>query len=84
MIALQPGVSAHDFVQQQRKEMAFTSARTDANGQFTFPQQLPKGQAYGLVVVARGYHDLAVESALRLSANAPEQAQLSAIPLVPE
>ena len=84
VIALQPGVSARDFVQQQRREMAFTSARTDANGQFTFPQQLPKGQAYGLVVVARGYQDLAVESALRISANAPEQAQLSAIPLMPE
>ncbi len=84
VIALRPGVSIQDFLQRQDRGMAFTSARTEADGSFTFPQQLPKGQAYGLVVVARGYQDLAVESALRLSANAPEQAQLNPIQLEAE
>jgi hypothetical protein len=74
-------VRAADFVQQQNREMVLTSARTDANGQFTLPQQLQKGQAYSVVIVGRGYQDLAVDSALRLSANAPEQAQLSSIAL---
>jgi serine protease Do len=59
---------------------SWTSSRW-INGQFTFPQQLPKGQAYGLIVVARGYRDLAIESALRVSAHAPEHAQLNPIPL---
>jgi serine protease Do len=84
VIALRPTVRVQDFVQQQRREMAFSSARTDAAGKFTLPQQLPKGQAYGLVVVARGYRDLAIEGALRISAQAPEQAQLSPIPLTRE
>jgi len=61
-----------------------TIARTDRSGRFTFPEQLPKGQAYGLIVVGRGYRDLAIESALRISANAPEHAQLNPIPLVRE
>jgi S1-C subfamily serine protease len=79
VIALNPGVEVQDFVREQRREMAWTSARTDQNGQFTFPKQLPKGQAYGLIVVARGYRDMAIESALRITANAPEQAQLGDI-----
>jgi serine protease Do len=81
VIVLRPEVKVQDFVREQRREMAFTSARTDNNGQFTFPQQLPKGQAYGLIVVGRGYRDLAIESALRITANAPEQAQLGDIGL---
>jgi hypothetical protein len=81
VIALKPGIRVQDFVKEQRKDMAHTSARTDRLGRFTFPIQLPKGQAYGLIVVARGYQDLAIEGALRVSANSPEHAQLDAIPL---
>lgn len=81
VIALKPGVKVQDFIRVQDKAMAFTSARTDANGAFTFPQQLPKGQAYGLIVVARGYQDMAIESALRVSASAPERAQINPIPM---
>lgn len=79
VIALKPGVSARAFVRKQDQDMAYTSARTSRGGRFTFPQQLPKGQAYSLVVVARGYQDLAIESALRIGAHAPEQANLGAI-----
>jgi hypothetical protein len=81
VIALRPDVRIRDFLQQQRREMMYTSAHTDRTGHFTFPQQLPKGQAYGLVVVARGYRDLAIESALRITANAPEQAEIDPIAL---
>jgi serine protease Do len=84
VIALRPGVHVQDFLQQRAREMIYSSARTDGAGQFTFPQQLLKGQAYGLIVVARGYRDLAIESALRVTANAPEQAQLGAIALQPD
>jgi hypothetical protein len=81
VIALRPDVKVAEFLREQRQEMAFTSARTDRNGRFTFPKQLPKGQAYGLVVVARGYRDLAIEKALRVSAQTPERAQLNPIPM---
>ncbi len=84
IIALKPGVGVKQFLQTQSKDLAYTSTRTDASGKFTFPQQLPKGQAYSVIVVAKGYQDLAVESALRITANAPEQAQISAIPMTAE
>lgn len=84
VIALNPGVAVQQFLQTQRKDLAFTSARTDQSGNFTFPKQLPKGQAYSLIVVAQGYRDLAIESALRVTANAPEHAQINAIPLQAE
>lgn len=82
VIALRPGVRVRDFVRQQRREMAESSVHTDPDGRFTFPRQLPKGQAYGLVVVSQGYRDLAIESALRIGADAPERAQLNPIPLL--
>jgi len=81
VIALRPDVSVQTFLKEQRRDMGYTSARTDRAGRFSFPKQLPKGQAYGLIIVARGYRDLAVEGALRLTANAPERARLDAIPL---
>lgn len=79
VIALKPNVRVMDFVQHQNKNMAYVTARTDRSGKFQFPKQLPKGQAYGLVVVARGYKDLVVEAGLRISANAPEVAQMNPI-----
>jgi hypothetical protein len=81
VIALRPGARVNDFVQQQRKDLIYSMAKTDRQGRFTFPNQLPKGQAYGLVVIARGFTDMAIESALRVSAHTPERAQINPIPL---
>jgi S1-C subfamily serine protease len=84
VIALKPGVKVSEFIQRKQRDITFTSVQTDSNGAFTLPQQLPKGPAYGLVVVARGYRDLAIESGLRVPANAPERAQVNPITLQPE
>ncbi|MEZ4513185.1 MAG: trypsin-like peptidase domain-containing protein [Chloroflexota bacterium] len=84
LIVLKPGVRANDFVQRQDKEMSLTSARTDKQGRFTLPKQLPKGNAYGLVAVARGYRDVAIDGALRISADAPEKAVINPLPLMRE
>jgi S1-C subfamily serine protease len=84
VIALRPGVQVRDFARKQRKDMAYTSTRTDAQGRFVFPQQLPKGEAYGLVVASEGYRDLGIESALRIGSGAPEHARLNPISLVPD
>ncbi|MGB0383697.1 MAG: S1 family peptidase [Ardenticatenaceae bacterium] len=81
VIALKPNVTVREFTRTQDKNMAFTTARTDRQGKFTFPQQLPKGHAYGLLVIARGYRDLAVDSALRVTSTAPEHAQMNPISL---
>jgi len=79
VIVLKPKISIQEFMRTQDKNMAFTSARTDQQGNFSFPKQLPKGHAYSLVVVARGYQDLAVDGALRVSSRAPEHAQIPPI-----
>lgn len=84
VIALNPGVRTADFIKKQRQDMAYTSTKTDRYGRYTFPKQLPKGKAYSLVVVARGYKDLAVESALRVSPHAPEKAQIQPVPMIRE
>ena len=84
VIALKPNVRVMDFVRHQNRNMAFTSARTDRSGNFAFDKQLPKGQAYGLVVIARGYEDLVVEGGLRISSQAPENAQMNPIPMQKE
>jgi serine protease Do len=84
VIALRPGVRVQDFAKRQRKDMAYTSVQTDRNGRFTFPRQLPKGQAYSLAVAGRGYRNLAIESALRIGADAPERARLNPIPMARE
>jgi S1-C subfamily serine protease len=79
VIALKPNVRVMDFVKVQNKSMAFTSTRTTRDGSFTFPEQLPKGAAYSLVIVARGYKDVVVEGGLRIGATAPEKAQINPI-----
>jgi hypothetical protein len=81
VLAIKPGVRVQDFVKKQDRAWINASAKTDSQGTFSFDRQLPKGEAYGLLVIARGYRDLAIDSALRVTANAPEQAQLGAISL---
>ena len=81
VIALKPHVRMRNFLSRRSESDVQTSAETDHNGNFTFPEQLPKGQAYGLVVAARGYFPLTVEGALRIGAGAPEQADIGVIEL---
>lgn len=84
IIVLRPDASVQQFLATQARELAFTSARTDANGAFALPTQLPKGHAYGLVIVARGYEDLTLDGALQVSPDAGEQAEIGPIPLARE
>jgi hypothetical protein len=44
VITLRPGVRVQDFARKKRRDMAYTSARTDRHGRFTFPKQLPHAQ----------------------------------------
>ncbi len=77
VLALKPGVSVRQFMQRQDQSMIYTAAQTDRGGRFTFPQQLPKGNAYSLIVIAKGYQDMAIEGALRIGQMAPEKADLN-------
>lgn len=79
VIVLKPGASLRRFMQTQSNDAIFTSAETDRSGNFKFPDQLPKGQAYSLVAAAQGYKPVAVEGALRVGTTAPEHAELGDI-----
>ena len=79
VMVLKPRTSLGRFLRTQDRGMILTSAESSQDGRFTFPDQLPKGQAYSLVALARGYQPVAVEGALRLSGGAPEQADIGEI-----
>ena len=81
VMALRPDVSAQQFIAKPDRRMAVTMAKTGRDGTFTLPEQLGKGYAYGLVVIADGYRDVAIDGALRISANAPERARINAVQL---
>lgn len=79
VIVLKPNTSLRSFLQSRREGDVQTSTETGENGSFTFPQQLPKGRSYGLVVAARGYEPITVEGALRIGPDSPEHAELGDI-----
>lgn len=81
VIVLKPGVSTADFIRQQDRDMALTSARTDRSGQFRLAEPLPAGGKYSLIVVARGYVDQVLEEGLRIAANAGNTTELVPIRL---
>ena len=83
VIALKPSTSMRSFLRSRREEDVQSSTESNSNGEFTLPDQLPKGMAYGLVVAARGYEPLTVEGALRVGPGAPEHANIGEIELVP-
>ena len=83
VIALKPTTRIRSFLKTRNEKDVQSSAESNSNGDFTLPDQLPKGMAYGLVVAARGYDPLTVEGALRVGPGAPEHADVGEIELVP-
>jgi len=83
VIALKPSTNMRSFLRSRQEEDVQSSTESNSKGEFTLPDQLPKGMAYGLVVAARGYEPLTVEGALRVGPGAPEHANIGEIELVP-
>lgn len=81
VIALKPKTSMRRFLQSRSEADVESSTESGRDGKFTLPEQLPKGHAYSMVVAARGYVPLTVEHALRVSAGAPENADIGRIEL---
>ncbi|MFK7769195.1 MAG: trypsin-like peptidase domain-containing protein [Mariniblastus sp.] len=81
VIVLKPRVAMRSFLQNRREEDVQSSTESERDGSFKLPEQLPKGQAYSLVVAARGYRPLTVEGALRIGPGAPEHANVGDIEL---
>ncbi|HUN24611.1 MAG TPA: carboxypeptidase-like regulatory domain-containing protein, partial [Anaerolineales bacterium] len=80
ILALQPGVSVREFVQSRSESQVAAQSETDRSGEFSLGP-LGKGKNYSLLVIAQGYQDIAVDEALRISGNAPDQAQMQPIAL---
>ncbi len=83
VFVLKPGAAVRDFMRTQDQSLVVTSSETDADGRFKLPEQLPKGQAYGLIAAAENYRPVAVEGALRVGTNSPEHANIGNIELSP-
>ena len=83
VIVLKPRVAVRSFLSTRSESDVQSSTESLADGQFKLPEQLPKGQAYGLVVAAKGFNPLTVEGALRIGPGAPEQAIVGDIELEP-
>jgi hypothetical protein len=81
VMVLNPDAALRQFLRTQDQSLVYASAESAGDGRFTFPRQLPKGRAYSLVVVARGYQPVAVDAALRVSSSAPEKADVGDIEL---
>lgn len=81
VLVLTPNASLREFMRYRSNDDIFTSTQTQRDGRFTFPKQLPKGQAYSLVAACHGYEPVAVDSALRVGATAPECADLGELPM---
>ncbi|WP_162273944.1 trypsin-like peptidase domain-containing protein [Mariniblastus fucicola] len=81
VIVLKPRVEMRQFLSSRRESDVQSSTETDREGSFQLPEQLPKGNAYSMVIAARGFKPLTVEHALRVSAGAPEHANIGDIEL---
>jgi len=81
VIALKPRTSMRSFLRSRNEADVQSSTETGRDGKFVLPEQLPKGHAYSMVVAARGFVPLTVEHALRVSAGAPENANIGKIEL---
>ena len=83
VVVLKPRASLRRFLTQRSESDVQSSVETGSDGKFVLPDQLPKNQAYSLVVAARGYDPVTVEHALRISAGAPEHADIGNVELEP-
>ena len=83
VVVLKPRAVMRKFLVERSESDVQASVETNSDGSFTLPKQLPKNQAYSLVVAARGYDALTVEHALRIGPDAPEHANIGAVELEP-
>ena len=81
VIVLKPKVEMRKFLSTRREHDVQSSTESEPDGSFKLPEQLPKGNAYSMVIAARGFQPLTVEHALRVSTGAPEHADIGEIKL---
>lgn len=81
IIVVKPNVPLRSFLKNRDERDVQSSTESSRDGQFTLPDQLPKGAAYSLVIAARGYEPLTIEGGLRIGPGAPEEAEMGDVAL---
>ena len=72
VVVFKPGVRVQELDSDDLSAHALTWGQTNAGGLFTLDAPLPRGQAYAVAVIAKGYQPLAANNALELAADAPD------------
>lgn len=72
LIVLKPGVSASQAASDDQisDDEVATLGTTDANGAYESESAVPRGQTYGVIVVANGYRPIVEDDAVEIPANA--------------
>ncbi|MFN8457946.1 MAG: serine protease [Anaerolineae bacterium] len=83
MVILQPGFPVNRFfAEEELPEGALSAfAITDEQGIYTTLPPLARGDTYGVVIYAQGYEPIALDDALEILANDPDQVDMETIAL---
>jgi hypothetical protein len=73
---LNPGVSVREFLATEDESMIFAYAKTDQRGYFELNRKLSRGEAYGLIVGAKGYQPI-LEDNSQVPEDAPGRLELT-------
>jgi hypothetical protein len=69
-IVLEPGVPVADY-EGGRQDAVYTFATSGADGRFQLKKPVVRGQAYGVVVIARGYDNTGEDGRVLAATDAP-------------
>jgi hypothetical protein len=80
-VALNPGVTTREFLQEQDKAMVAAFAQTDRDGAYVLQPPLARGEKYSAIIVAEGYRMLAADNVLNIGPDTPGQVEIKPIEL---
>lgn len=83
VLIIKPGVRVASLTRSNLSASTATVAFSTSLGYFRTHHALPQGHDYGIVVVAKGYKPLAVDSAVQLMRGAPPVLNLGTVNLRP-
>ena len=72
VIVFRPGLKAKEIDNKRLEEQALAWGQTNAAGEFSLQKQVPRGGAYTVAIIARGFQPRAVEDGLKVPADAPQ------------
>jgi len=73
VLVFKPGIRREDVQLDAMSDLVLTWARSDAAGRFSLPQRLPRGLAYTVAVMAKGYQPLIESEVLVIHDSSPSR-----------